>query len=314
MTAVGDRTSRGMSDAVAAAIAVLPQLPGVYRFSDGSGRVLYIGRATQLRNRVRSYWGDLGDRAHLASMVRRIASIEAVVCASVHEGAWLERNLIAARKPPWNRGLGGAEVEVYLRLRDGDLEVVHTPDPADGARRFGPYLGGVRTRCAVDGLHRLFPIRYASAAAGTERGMAEALGIGQGDRDGMVRALTAVLQRRPAAVRRARRTLIARRDQLAAVQSYEAAAGVQAELEAIEWICAEQNVCLLEPQDHDLVGWAGGREVHFGMRAGRITSWTAQECPLEQSRPAIEATPMRWREFTRRNAELAAALSAVGGT
>jgi excinuclease UvrABC nuclease subunit len=66
----------------ARAAAALPLAPGVYRFRDQAGRVLYIGRAVSLRRRVLSYWRDLGDRAHLAPMVARIARIEAVPCDS----------------------------------------------------------------------------------------------------------------------------------------------------------------------------------------------------------------------------------------
>lgn len=85
----------------------LPLAPGVYRFRDAAGRVLYVGRAVSLRRRVQSYWGDLGGRAHLAPMVARVARLEAVVCDSAHEAAWLERNLLQARLPPWNRSRSG---------------------------------------------------------------------------------------------------------------------------------------------------------------------------------------------------------------
>ncbi len=99
--------------------ALLPAAPGVYRFRDAAGRVLYLGRATHLRGRVASYWGDLRDRAHLAPMVSRVARVEAVACDSVHEAAWLERNLLRARKPPWNRAPdGGQESQVWIRLSD----------------------------------------------------------------------------------------------------------------------------------------------------------------------------------------------------
>ena len=85
----------------------LPLAPGVYRFRDAAGRVLYVGRAVSLRRRVLSYWGDLGDRPHLSRMVARIASLEAVACDSAHEAAWLERNLLRASLPPWNRSQTG---------------------------------------------------------------------------------------------------------------------------------------------------------------------------------------------------------------
>ena len=60
------------------AVRRLPGTPGVYRFRDARGRVLYIGRATALRSRVASYWSDLRDRHHLAPMVTAVARIEAV--------------------------------------------------------------------------------------------------------------------------------------------------------------------------------------------------------------------------------------------
>jgi excinuclease ABC subunit C len=125
------RTIAGMSAVPRAAIARLPDGPGVYRFRDTRGRALYIGRAVDLRRRVGSYWADLGDRRHLIRMVPQIASLEAVACDSAHEAAWLERNLLERSKPRWNRARGGAEVPVYIRLdrRPGvaRLAVVHGP-------------------------------------------------------------------------------------------------------------------------------------------------------------------------------------------
>src|SRR5579875_2049517 len=82
-----------------AAVRRLPSGPGVYRFRDSRDRVLYVGRATALRQRVGSYWSDLRDRRHLRRMVAAVARIEAVACASVHEAAWLERNLLEAAMP-----------------------------------------------------------------------------------------------------------------------------------------------------------------------------------------------------------------------
>jgi excinuclease UvrABC nuclease subunit len=106
---------------------------------------------------VGSSWGDLGDRRHLASMVTRIDRVEAVACDSEHEAAWLERNLLEHRLPPWNR-TGGPEVPVYIRLDPGPaapgLRVVHEHERSAGGRHFGPYLGGARVRLAASGLHR----------------------------------------------------------------------------------------------------------------------------------------------------------------
>jgi excinuclease ABC subunit C len=166
--------------------ALLPPTPGVYRFRDAAGRPLYLGRATSLRSRVASYWGDLGGRAHLRAMMTRVTRVEAVACDSVHEAAWLERNLLLARKPPWNRAPGGGqEVEVWIRLSDGPrapgVAVVHERNERD--RHFGPYLGGRQVRLAVSGLCRVFPLNYAGTeATGTRQEMAHVRGVAAEDR------------------------------------------------------------------------------------------------------------------------------------
>jgi hypothetical protein len=131
--------------------ARLPPGPGVYRFRDAAGGVLYLGRSVSLRRRVASYWGDLGDRGHLAAMVARIARVEAVPCDSAHEAAWLERNLLERRKPPWNRSpSGGQESEVWIRLSESapapGVMVVRRRRTGDRARHFGPYLRGQKAQ------------------------------------------------------------------------------------------------------------------------------------------------------------------------
>ena len=130
------------------AVAALPAAPGVYRFRDDSGRVLYVGRAGELRRRVSSYWGDLRDRRHLRRMVLRVARIEALVCDSAHEAAWAERNLLERSLPPWNRIVGGLEVPVSIRLDASPeaprLGLASAHRPAPGVRCFGPYLGAAQ--------------------------------------------------------------------------------------------------------------------------------------------------------------------------
>src|SRR3954464_1581898 len=147
------------------AVAALPAAPGVYRFRDDGGRVLYVGRAGELRRRVSSYWGELRDRRHLRRMMPRVARIDALVCDSAHEAAWAERNLLERSLPRWNRIVGGLEVPVSIGLDASPeaprlgLPSLHRPAP--GARCFGPYLGAGKVRLAVSGLERLYPIGHA---------------------------------------------------------------------------------------------------------------------------------------------------------
>jgi len=291
--------------------ALLPRAPGVYRFRDQTGRVLYIGRAASLRRRVLSYWGDLGDRAHLAPMVARIARVEAVVCDSAHEAAWLERNLLRRRLPPWNRSPGGQESEVWIRLsvspRTPGLTVVHRPAPGD----FGPYLGGQKARDAVSALGRVLPLAHAAdRQAGTERDLARVRGASPGDRAGLARAIAAVLSRDEDAVAARRAELAARRDAAAAALAFEFAGKLQAELEAVDWITGEQKVTGA-PGDHsdaDVYGWAEGVLVCFEIRGGRMSGWRQRPCGAAAARRHLAETPPGWADFARRSAELAARL------
>jgi len=185
---------------VRAAVRRLPAAPGVYRFRDEHGRVLYIGRATELRYRVDSYWGDLRGRRHLSRMVARIARVEAATCDSVHEAAWLERNLLEHGLPPWNRVPGGQEVPVYLRLDDRPgapgLHVVHSGQEPGPGRLFGPYLGGAKARLAVAALGRVLPLAYAGARLdGAARDLARVRGVAPPQRAELVAAVAAVLDR-----------------------------------------------------------------------------------------------------------------------
>jgi excinuclease ABC subunit C len=299
----------------------LPAAPGVYRFRDGDGRVLYLGRAVSLRRRVASYWGDLRGRAHLAPMVARVARVEAVVCDSAHEAAWLERNLLRAHLPPWNRSpSGGQEKEVWIRLSPSapasGLQVVHRPSaPAASARtrEFGPYLGGLQVRRAVGGLSRVLPLGYAGGElSGTRHELARALGVSGAERDELVRTATAVLDRDPAAVTLVLGQLSARRDEAAAALAFEFAARLQQEIEALAWVTAEQKVTTAAPDDADVCGWADGTLVRFEVRAGRLSGWSAGRCDATAARPRLAATPPGWTGFAQRNAELAARLAAYG--
>jgi excinuclease ABC subunit C len=303
MTPIGRETARR-----------LPEVPGVYRFADERGRVLYIGRATSLRRRVGSYWGDLGDRWHLAPMVARIAAVQAIWCDSEHEAAWLERNLMERRLPPWNRTAGGQETEVWVRLdrspQSPGLSVVHVPGHSATASWFGPYLGGSRIRLAVAGLLRVRPLNYAGVrASGTAADLARQRGVSPADLGRLADSATAVLARNATAVAAVRRELTARRDAAGQAQAYEVAARIQEELAALEWMTSPQRVTEPAGADATVCGWSGGFLVRLSIRAGRMGEWRQLAATRDQASRQLAATPPEWREFARRNAELAAMLA-----
>jgi excinuclease ABC subunit C len=320
MTTGTDKVDRrgDPAPAVRAVVGRLPLGPGVYRFRDARGRALYLGRAVSLRRRVTSYWADLGDRTHLSAMVRAIAGVEAVQCASEHEAAWLERSLLEHQLPPWNRTAGGQEVEVYLRLdsasRSCGLTVVRDPNGRGASvRHFGPYLGGLRVRLAAAGLLRAFPLDYAGDSAGSFRELGRRRGADPADRPALAAAIGTVLARDPAAIAAVQAELGRRRAAAAAAEAYEVAARIQAELTALDWVTAPQRVAVTEPAGVDAVacGWADGVLVRFAIRGGRIRDWNQDRVPAAEAAPLLAQTPPPWRDFADQNARLAARLSAA---
>ena len=290
---------------------MLPHEPGVYRFRDARGRVLYLGRAVSLRRRVGSYWGDLRGRRHLAPMHARITRLEAVVCGSPHEAAWLERNLLRERLPPWNRAPdGGQETEVWIALSDSTrspgLSVTHRPTP--GTRHFGPYLGGRQARLAVSGLNRVLPLGYAGDPAGTLGDMARVRGVTADDRPGLAIKIAAVLDRVPASVAEARTALCTQRDTASGDLAFELAGRLQAEAEALDWVTSPQRVTRPGAGDCAACGWADGLLVCFRIRDGRLTGWSQRACTAMTARRQLDATPAEWADFAIRNASLAARL------
>jgi excinuclease ABC subunit C len=299
--------------ALSAVIARLPLTPGVYRFRDAAGHVLYLGRATTLRRRVASYWLDLRDRGHLAPMVARVRRIEAVSCDSVHEAAWLERNLLTASLPPWNRTMGGQEHPVYIRLDPGPtrpgLSVVHMPANRPAVAYFGPYLGGRRVRQAVKGLGRVLPLGYTGAGLrGTPLDIARARGLAGADRGVCVEAISAVLRREPDAVAGVSARLTELRDRAAGVLAFELAGDITSELRALEWVTCPQRASSMAATDFTASGWSSGILTTFVARGGRVSEWVQADCLESDAASRLAGTPPDWAGFAQRNAELAAAL------
>ena len=296
------------------AVARLPREPGVYRFRDARGQVLYVGRATTLRSRVASYWSDLRDRRHLAPMVARVARVEAVACGSAHEAAWLERNLLEQALPQWNRTPGGQESEVYIRLDTRPaapgLTVVHVRQHTAGAEHFGPYLGGQRVRQAVSGLGRIRPLGYSGALTGSRLDIARARGFSAADPARLASDLTAILRREPAAAAAARADLERLRDRASQALGFELAGRIQDEIQALAWLTCPQRVTVADGGDLDVYGWADGMLVCFGVRGGRLCRWSQRGCGEHRAAAHLAATPPAWAAFAQHNAELAAALAA----
>ena len=147
-------------------VGALPTSPGVYLFKSARGRVLYVGKAQNLRGRVRSYLRPGGDgRIRVPALVEGATDVEVVVTPSVKAALLLENELIKRHKPPFNVRL--RDDKQYLGLRVDVREPWPRPTPVrrfreDGAAYFGPYTSSVSLRDAISNLRRIFPLRSCS--------------------------------------------------------------------------------------------------------------------------------------------------------
>jgi len=144
-----------------AQVASLPATPGVYLFKDARGRVLYVGKADVLRDRVRSYLGPNLELRHVR-MVERAARIEHVVTGSIAEAFLLEANLIKQHRPRYNIRLKDDKSYPYVKVTLGEdfPRILRTRQLGDRtARYFGPYANAKAVDDSLDLLQKLFPYR-----------------------------------------------------------------------------------------------------------------------------------------------------------
>ena len=139
----------------------LPTKPGCYLMKDASGEIIYVGKAINLRNRVRSYFHSSADHnGKTRQMVRRIADIDTIVVGSELEALILEMNLIKKHRPHYNVRLKDDKRYPYIKVHWADPfpKVTVTRQMVnDGSRYFGPYTSVWAVHQTLDVLRRIFP-------------------------------------------------------------------------------------------------------------------------------------------------------------
>lgn len=153
----------GFSDNIKNALAVLPEKPGVYLMHDASGKVIYVGKAVVLKNRVRSYFRNLASHTpKVKAMVAKIVEIETIVTSSEVEALILECNLIKKYRPRYNISLKDDKTYPYLKVtmqEDFPRLYVTRRQLRDGARYYGPYADAGAMHATVKLLRSMFPLR-----------------------------------------------------------------------------------------------------------------------------------------------------------
>ncbi len=257
-------------------LRAVPEAPGVYLFRDRAGRVIYVGKALRLRDRLRSYFQESPPaNPRLDDLRRAIFEFEIVRCANEAEALVLECNLIKHHRPRFNVKLRDDKNYLYLKIPVADrFPRVHYTRRvvSDGALYFGPYTSAQSLRSTVKSLRQLFPFRTCSD---------DIFGQGQVCLDFHIRRCPGPCEGRISPEEYARRIqqvatfmegrssrLVTELEQemFAAAErlEFERAARIRDRLRAMERIAERQKVIARTRDDEDIVAYAGeGAQVYF---------------------------------------------------
>ena len=145
-----------------------PMQPGVYLMKDADGKILYIGKANQLKSRLKQYFAPSGDsRPMVPFLIRQIAHIDTIIVPSEKEALLLENTLIKKHQPKFNAILKDDKTFISLMINHRHqwpmIRLIRTKGPTkDDSLYFGPYTSAYAARQTHEILTRLFPLRQCS--------------------------------------------------------------------------------------------------------------------------------------------------------
>lgn len=268
----------------------IPTSPGVYRFRDASGRILYVGKAKNLRARLANYFAPLETlHERTRRMVTTAASVEWTVVGSDVEALQLEYMWIQEFSPPFNVRYKDDKSYPYMAITLADEAprvLVTRNHRIRGARYFGPYPKVWAVREVIELLITVFPIRTCSDAS-YARAMATGRPCfpGQIGRCGGPCSMKVTIEEHRAIVddfvafmaggdQRFTREMTRRMREAAAAMDYEAAAVYRDKLAAIDAVLSRSALVLPDKTDADLFGIAedelAAAVQHFVVRGGRV--------------------------------------------
>jgi excinuclease ABC subunit C len=150
-----------ISEHIQGILDTLPEKPGCYLMKDGGGKIIYVGKAINLRNRVRSYFhANASHDQKTRRLVREITDIEWILVGSELEALILEMNLIKKHRPKYNIRLKDDKRYPYIKINWNEpfpKVTVTRLMQEDGARYFGPYTSAWAVYQTLDVLRRVFP-------------------------------------------------------------------------------------------------------------------------------------------------------------
>jgi excinuclease ABC subunit C len=272
-------------------LSSLPASPGVYRFISAKGGVIYVGKAKNLRNRVRSYFRDPSQlTGKTAVLVSHIVDIEVIITSSEVEALILENNLIKELRPRYNINLKDDKSYPYLVITAERFPRIFLTRQVrrDGSLYFGPYTEAHQLRLILDLIGSIFPVRSCRHRL-TEEAVAsrkyrlcldyhihKCKGPCEGLQDEeeyqeMIREIVQLLKGKTSSLIR---SLSAEMQRRADALEFEQAAALKAQIDGLKRYAERQKVVIADPVDRDMFAVAAGTDdacgVVFRIREGKL--------------------------------------------
>ncbi len=305
-----------MHSDLAEKLSRIPTRPGVYQHKDVDGKVLYVGKAKNLKARVNSYFHDSRNReGRLKILVSKIHDVEVIITDTEAEALLLENNLIKSLRPRYNISLRDDKTYPYICVKNEPFpRIFPTRKPIrDGSKYFGPYTDARSMRIMLDTIRSIFKLRTCSLNLSPEPIQAgkyevclqyhikkcEAPCIGLQSSESYANTIKQVEQ----LLNGKTRTLIALlKDEMQRVSeamNFEEAAKLRDQINALQKYAERQRVVTGDLADRDLFAISIDRELNaacgitFQMRDGKIVGRRTQyltridEAPAEELMQAV---------------------------
>lgn len=256
------------SDHISELLRNLPTKPGVYMHKDAEGNILYVGKAINLRSRVRSYFRNQVDSIKTQRLRRQIADVEVITTESELEALLLEMTLIKQYRPQFNVRMKDDKRYPYIKVHWGDpfpKVTVTRRMVRDGSRYFGPYTSVWAVQQTLDLLRKVFPYLTCDRVitGKDERAClyydiklcsAPCIGaVNQAQYRAMIQQLMDFLDGKSDHIVRG---IEAKMERAAANLQFEKAADYRDQLKAIERITSRQKVIGASDADQDVIAFA----------------------------------------------------------
>jgi len=276
-------TKASAREQLKATISDFPTSSGVYIMKDAGDTVMYVGKAKNLRNRVRSYF-NAGKDVKTSLLVRRVARIDYVVTRNEYEALLLENNLIKKWKPRYNINLKDGKTYPVIRITNEEWPRVFKTRTMvqDGSLYYGPFASVTHLDRYLELIERLYPLRKCRGPIKPREhpclywhiGRCAAVCAGKTSKEeyaARIEGITRLLSGETAEIKH---DLEARMQHASVELEFERAADYRDILRSIEALESEQQVIDFDPDVRDYVGYAVEGDmatfVVFQMRAGKL--------------------------------------------